>query len=124
MILSRGGKGGMHVVQSFGASMKKLLVSLLAGLAGVFCASAAMADPVQQTKAPWKDAFRQLEGEEWPTPNDYRTASGAPGHRYWQQKVDYKIQARLDETGRSVSGKATITYRNNSPDRLSYLWLL
>jgi len=87
-------------------------------------ASSATAAPVEQTKAPWKDAFRQLEGEEWPTPTDYRSASGAPGHRYWQQKVDYKIQAKLDEAGRSVSGKATITYRNNSPDRLTYLWLL
>jgi len=103
--------------------MKKLLIAL-ATLAGVFCMSAAAADPIQQTKAPFKDAFRQLEGEEWPTPNDYRTASGAPGHRYWQQKVDYRIQARLDEATRTVTGKATITYKNNSPDRLSYLWLL
>lgn len=105
--------------------MKRLRVLVLAGLAGLFSASEALAaDPVEQTKAPWRDAFRQLEGEAWPTPNDYRTASGAPGHRYWQQKVDYRIAARLDEASRTVSGKATITYRNNSPDRLAYLWLL
>ena len=104
--------------------MKKLLVMALAAVAGVFSASAAMADAIEQTKAPFKDAFRQLEGEEWPTPNDYRTASGAPGYRYWQQKVDYRIQARLDEAAKTVTGKATITYRNNSPDRLAYLWLL
>lgn len=104
--------------------MKQVLVLALAVFAGVFGASAAVASPVEQTKAPWKDAFRQLEGEEWPTPNDYRTASGAPGHRYWQQQVDYKIQARLDEPTRTVFAKATITYRNNSPDRLTYLWLL
>jgi len=114
----------MHADESFGASMKSLFVSLLAVVAGVFSISTAAADPIQQTKAPFKDAFRQLEGEEWPTPTDYRTASGAPGHRYWQQKVDYKIQARLDEAAKTVTGKATITYRNNSPDRLSYLWLL
>src|SRR3990167_1189281 len=103
--------------------MKQFLVAL-AGLASVFCMSSAAADPVSQTKAPFRDAFRQLEGEEWPTPNDYRAASGAPGHRYWQQKVDYRIQARLDEAAKTVTGKATITYRNNSPDRLTYLWLL
>ena len=104
--------------------MKYLVAAAVAVMAGVFQVSVAMADPVQQTKAPWKDAFRQLEGEEWPTPNDYRTASGAPGHRYWQQKADYRIQARLDEPTKTVFGKATITYRNNSPDRLTYLWLL
>ncbi|MBU1375165.1 MAG: M1 family metallopeptidase [Alphaproteobacteria bacterium] len=104
--------------------MKRLLVLLGVGLAALVVSSAAVADPVTQTKAPFKDAFRQLEGEEWPTPNDYRSASGAPGYRYWQQKVDYKIQARLDEPTRTVTGKATITYKNNSPDRLTYLWLL
>ncbi|HEY0647971.1 M1 family metallopeptidase, partial [Phenylobacterium sp.] len=104
--------------------MKKFLVVALAGLASVFCMSSAAADPIEQTKAPFEDVFRQLEGEAWPTPNDYRTASGAPGHRYWQQKVDYRIQARLDEPSKTVTGKATITYRNNSPERLSYLWLL
>jgi aminopeptidase N len=103
--------------------MQKWL-AVLAALTALCWASVAAADPVQQTKAPFKDAFRQLEGEEWPTPNDYRAASGAPGHRYWQQKVDYRIQARLDEPTKTVTGQATITYRNNSPDRLSYLWLL
>jgi hypothetical protein len=87
-------------------------------------AAPAQADPVRQTKAPFRDAFRQLEGEEWPTPTDYRNASGAPGHRYWQQQVDYRIDMRLDEPAKTVTGSATITYRNNSPDRLSYLWLL
>ncbi|MCP3734626.1 M1 family metallopeptidase [Sphingomonas sp. RP10(2022)] len=84
----------------------------------------AQSDPVRQTKAPFRDAFRQLEGEAWPTPTDYRTASGAPGSRYWQQKVDYRMQVRLDEVAKTVSGRATITYKNNSPDRLPYLWLL
>jgi len=96
-----------------------LALALLLGAAG-----AGAADPIRQTKAPFRDAFRQLEGEAWPTPTDYRTASGAPGHRYWQQKVDYRIAARLDEAAKTVSGRGTITYRNNSPDRLPYLWLL
>src|SRR5690606_32706671 len=56
-------------------------------------------------------------------PNEYRTASGAPGNKYWQQRCDYDIVATLDETQRKLTGKETITYYNNSPDNLSYLWL-
>ncbi len=44
---------------------------------------------VDQSRGTYEDAFRQFEGEGWPSPNDYRTASGAPGYRYWQQQVDY-----------------------------------
>ncbi|MDB5469093.1 MAG: rane alanine aminopeptidase [Caulobacter sp.] len=87
-------------------------------------AGAAHADPLSQTKAPFEDKFRQLEGEDWPTPTDYRNAAGAPGYRYWQQKVDYKIAATLDEPGRSIRGAGTVTYANNSPDEMRYLWLL
>jgi hypothetical protein len=68
------------------------------------------------------DAFAQL-GQELPTPNDYRTASGAPGHAYWQQQADYDIKARLDEDKRRIEASARVTYRNNSPDTLRYLWL-
>ena len=66
--------------------------------------------------------FEQL-GTILPTPNEYRTASGAPGNKYWQQRCDYDIVASLDETQRKLTGKETITYYNNSPDVLSYLWL-
>ena len=66
--------------------------------------------------------FRQL-GTELPTPNTYRTASGAPGHQYWQQKADYDISVTLNDENQSVKGKETITYFNNSPDELAYLWL-
>jgi hypothetical protein len=106
------------------------LIMKLALIAGVVLglltagAASAQSEPIRQTKAPFRDAFRQLEGEAWPTPTDYRNASGAPGHRYWQQKVDYRIAARLDEAGKTVTGRGTVTYRNNSPDRLPYLWLL
>ena len=65
--------------------------------------------------------FEQL-GTVLPTPNDYRTASGAPGSAYWQQKVDYDIKCTLDENKLILSGSETITYHNNSPDVLSYLW--
>ena len=66
--------------------------------------------------------FRQL-GTELPTPNSYRTASGAPGHEYWQQKADYKINITLDDAKQTISGTETITYYNQSPDNLKYLWL-
>jgi hypothetical protein len=68
------------------------------------------------------DKFRQLD-ELLPTPTETRTASGAPGHAYWQQRADYKLRATLDEANRSISGAGTVTYHNNSPDTLSYLWV-
>ncbi len=58
-----------------------------------------------------------------PTPNVYRTASGAPGHAYWQNRADYQIDAYLDEDNRILRGSETVTYYNNSPDDLDYLWL-
>ena len=66
--------------------------------------------------------FKQL-GTELPTPNTYRSASGAPGHQYWQQKADYVIDASLNDDNQSMKGSETITYTNNSPDVLEYLWL-
>ncbi len=66
--------------------------------------------------------FEQLEGI-LPTPNEYRTASGAPGPKYWQQRADYDIKATLDEKALKLTGSETITYFNNSPDVLTYLWL-
>ncbi len=58
-----------------------------------------------------------------PTPNSYRTAAGLPGVEYWQQRVDYQIWATLDPAANQVSGSETITYTNNSPDSLAYLWV-
>lgn len=58
-----------------------------------------------------------------PTPNEYRTASGAPGPKYWQQRVDYDIKCELDENNQKLTGWETVTYHNNSPDILTYLWL-
>jgi hypothetical protein len=71
---------------------------------------------------PFDDKFRQLD-ELLPTPTTIRTASGAPGHAYWQQRADYSIRATLDEANRAISGAETITYHNNSPDTLNYLWV-
>ena len=66
--------------------------------------------------------FEQL-GTILATPNEYRTASGAPGPKYWQQRADYDIKATLDEKKLMLSGAETVTYYNNSPDVLTYLWL-
>ena len=66
--------------------------------------------------------FEQL-GTILPTPNIYRAASGAPGQGYWQNRADYDITAYLDEEKRVLKGSETITYHNNSPDDLDYLWL-
>ena len=68
------------------------------------------------------NAFKQL-GQELPTPNVYRTASGAPGHEYWQQKADYDMKIHLDDANQRIDGSETITYTNNSPDELRYVWL-
>jgi hypothetical protein len=86
-------------------------------------ASAALANGVvKQSKGDFEDKFRQLD-EVLPTPNVYRNAAGEPGHKYWQQKVDYQIKARLDEQQRRIEASETITYKNNSPDTLKYLWM-
>ncbi|HRE51532.1 MAG TPA: M1 family metallopeptidase [Flavitalea sp.] len=65
--------------------------------------------------------FEQL-GTILPSPNEYRTASGAPGPKYWQQRADYTIACELDEENLRLTGSETITYFNNSPDHLAYLW--
>ncbi len=66
--------------------------------------------------------FEQL-GTILPTPNEQRTASGAPGTKYWQQQVDYDIRCELDEANNKLTGSETITYSNNSPDVLTYFWM-
>ena len=70
----------------------------------------------------WEGKFEQL-GTTLPSPNNYRTASGAPGVDYWQQKVDYKIKIAINDENQILSGSENITYYNNSPDVLTYLWV-
>ena len=70
----------------------------------------------------WQGKFEQL-GQILPTPNEYRTGSGSPGPEYWQQQADYVITAELNDENQSITGAETITYHNNSPDVLTYLWL-
>ena len=69
-----------------------------------------------------QNKFRQLDPD-LPTPNVYRTASGAPGHQYWQNTADYDMDLRLDDENQRVYGEEEITYNNASPDKLEYLWV-
>ena len=91
--------------------MRKLALSLLA-----LATFALHAQNVNTSK------FRQL-GQELPTPNVYRTASGAPGHEYYQQRADYDMSITLDDETQRIYGEETITDTNNSPDELRYLWV-
>ena len=70
----------------------------------------------------WQGKFEQL-GTTLPTPNEYRSASGAPGPAYWQQQADYVIAIELNDNNQSITGTESITYTNNSPDPLTYLWV-
>jgi hypothetical protein len=92
-------------------------------LSFVFCSAFLFAQNIQNNPGSnHGNKFEQL-GTILPTPNVFRSASGAPGHGYWQNKADYSIKAYLDEDKRILKGSETITYYNNSPDNLDYLWL-
>ena len=95
---------------------------LLIVLGMVLTISGAWAQGIKQTKGDFEDKFRQLD-EVLPSPNVYRNAAGEPGHEYWQQKADYSIKVSLDEPARRLTASSRITYTNNSPDTLRYLWL-
>ncbi|MRJ44689.1 M1 family metallopeptidase [Idiomarina loihiensis] len=88
-------------------------------------ATAAVCLTVNQaaTAQAFEDKFRQLNDDKFRSLNIYRTASGAPGHAYWQQEADYKIEVALDDENQSITAQSTITYTNNSPDTLRYLWV-
>ena len=89
----------------------------------LFCSAVLSAQNIQNNPGSnHGNKFEQL-GTILPTPNVYRTASGAPGQAYWQQRADYDIEAYLDEDKRNLKGSETIIYYNNSPDDLEYLWL-
>ena len=97
---------------------KQFITIAMLSFATISSANAA----ISQTKGDFEDKFRQLD-ESLPTPNVYRNAAGEPGHEYWQQQVDYKIRAKLDEENRRIEASQDITYHNNSPDTLKYLWV-
>ncbi|HUQ97356.1 MAG TPA: M1 family metallopeptidase [Chitinophagaceae bacterium] len=93
--------------------MKQFLFSFSATLVVLFSAA--------QSKYSQREAF---DPQFYPqTGNEFRSASGAPGPKYWQNRADYKIACTLDTTAHAVSGEVEITYTNNSTDNLSFLWL-
>jgi hypothetical protein len=104
--------------------MKRLKFCLLS-LAVAF-GSVAMAQQGQKKeKEPGhinENKFRQMY-QEFSTPNMFRTASGAPGPSYYQQQADYKMNLELDDKNQRIHGFETITYTNNSPDALEFLWV-
>ncbi len=69
------------------------------------------------------DPFYTTDRIDWPGPNEYRSATGAAGPKYWQQRADYSITATLDTTARSITGVVHVTYTNNSPDTLRFVWM-
>ncbi|MEC8602088.1 MAG: M1 family metallopeptidase [Bacteroidota bacterium] len=82
----------------------------------LFCLNAFSQEKINTNK------FRQLN-QEFSSPNMFRTASGAPGPEYYQQQADYKINIELDDINKKIYGDEIITYTNNSPEKLDYLWV-
>jgi len=107
---------------SFPRFVRRLSVCCIAMSGSLLLSTSLQADAIRQTKGSFEDKFRQLE-ETLPTANSWRNAAGQPGHEYWQQKVDYRISATLDEENRRLTGTQGVSYQNNSPDTLDYLWL-
>ena len=107
--------------------MRKIKSTLL--VCFLFLSAGAFAQDEQVTKEETVQAghtnqnkFRQLY-QEFSTPNQYRTGAGAPGEAYYQNQADYKMDIELDDKNQKLSGYETITYHNNSPDALEYLWV-
>jgi Peptidase family M1 domain len=95
--------------------MKKIVFSL-------FAFSVTLISVAQSTSN--YDAKEAFNPQFYPYPgNDFRSSSGEPGPRYWQNRADYKIDCSLDTTKHSVSGQVELSYTNNSPDNLKFLWL-
>jgi len=105
--------------------MKKITYvfrSFLMFFAVVAFAQAQETDAVKEGGHTNQSKFRQLY-QEFSTPNSYRSASGAPGPNYYQQQADYKMDITLDDKNAKIYGEETITYTNNSPDVLEFLWV-
>jgi len=99
--------------------------SILSGVIGaalcMFTAPSIVSAQAQESKYDYQEAFNPFFYTH--NGNEYRSASGMPGPRYWQNAVDYKISARLNDETNELSGTVTMEYTNNSPDQLDFLWL-
>ncbi|MDP6447196.1 MAG: aminopeptidase, partial [Pirellulaceae bacterium] len=98
------------------------LAAICLAVALTVCIVPPASSQVTNRKYNQEDKFRQLE-ETLPTPNRFRTASGAPGPDYWQQQANYVIDVELDDVKQRIIGSESITYTNRSPDTLRYLWV-
>ena len=101
-------------------NIKYLLFSIVFVSVNVFAQN--QEQPERKSGHTNENKFKQMY-EEFSTPNMYRTASGAPGPAYYQQQADYKMDIKIDDVKAKLSGNETITYTNNSPDELKYLWV-
>ncbi|ARV14500.1 M1 family metallopeptidase [Polaribacter sp. SA4-12] len=99
--------------------MKKITLHLLTVF---FIGASALAQEKTKQSHTNQNKFKQLK-DELATPNSQRTASGAPGVNYTQQKVDYIMDIILDDENQKITGNETILYHNNSKDELTYLWV-
>ncbi|KAA8485273.1 aminopeptidase N [Arcticibacter tournemirensis] len=99
--------------------MKQRILSILLG---ILIWDAAFSQSQNNPGSNHGNKFEQL-GQILQDPNMYRSASGAPGPHYWQQRADYLIDVELDDSKQRITGNETITYFNNSPDPLTYLWI-
>jgi hypothetical protein len=97
---------------------KSIFIALLLTVSLV----SAQAQPLRNAGSNHGNRFEQLDYL-LQDPNEYRTASGAPGPKYWQQRADYDINVDINEEANLLTGAETVTYFNNSPDILTYIWL-
>lgn len=104
-----------HKILKMHKSTTKLIGALLLGF-GLM--AKAQTTPSNYSSA---DAFGPLFYTQ--NGNEFRSANGSPGPKYWQNRVDYKINASLDDVKSVVTGTVSINYKNNSPDQLPFLWL-
>ncbi len=101
------------------------ITSCFASFLFLFATMATAQEEAAKERAPGhynQSKFKQLY-EEFATPNTYRSASGSPGPDYYQQQADYKMDIELDDKNARIDGEETITYHNNSPDDLEFLWV-
>ncbi|MBT8268584.1 MAG: M1 family metallopeptidase [Bacteroidia bacterium] len=103
-------------------TLKYLVISLLFVSAGVFAQDQDVEKPERKPGHTNNNKFKQLY-DEFATPNMFRTGSGAPGPAYYQQQADYKMDIEIDDENARLYGNEVITYTNNSPDELTYLWV-
>lgn len=102
----------------------KSAVCILGMLAYAFTSTAQLASSASSTltsKYDYREAFAPFFYTQ--NGNEYRSASGHPGNQYWQNRADYQLAVRLNEETSEIAGDVVLTYTNNSPDKLPFLWM-